>query len=122
MQVTAIDSTRKKTEFVEQISYGMGLTNFKVLSVRAEHWHAAGPFDAICLKAVGPIARCLEQCDRLAQAGTHIIMFKTASLPSEELDTAEQAAAKLDFEPLPPYCYQLPDDRNPRALHVYKKR
>jgi len=96
--VTAIDGTRKKANFVADVAAKIGIDNLHAEHARAESLSAERPFDIITFKAVGPLARCLRFARPHVAVNGHVVVYKTVDLPDEELGDARVAAGQLGFD------------------------
>ena len=96
-QVTAVESARRKCEFIAGIATELGIPNLDVVCARAEEWvDGSGAHDAICARAVAPLGVLLEYAAPLLREGGAFVAWK-AGMEREELDTARAAADILGF-------------------------
>ena len=121
--VTAIDATRKKTDFVSRIAKELKLTNVRVEHVHAKHWTSPERFDLVTLRAVVKLARGIELGARWLARGGSIVAYKTASIDPQEQHYAQAAAVKASLRAAPPYTYELRmgDETMNRALRIFTK-
>lgn len=75
-EFTLIDGTRKKIRFVAETIAELGLTNATALATRAEQFHPGMPFDAVVVRAVGPLAELVRQCGHLLAPGGRLLALK----------------------------------------------
>jgi 16S rRNA (guanine527-N7)-methyltransferase len=89
-QITLLDSTRKKTAFIDETITQLGLTNAQSLTGRAEalpptQW---GGYDLAVMRAVGSVELCLSYCQHLLKrSGTAILYrgkFSETELPQND--------------------------------------
>ena len=115
--VTALDSTAKKTAFIERAAKRLGVSNLRTLTGRAEECtHERESFDVVTARAVAPISVLSELCLPLVKKGGLFIAYKTdpSDLPSEEC--LSLLGGKLKFS----HPYPLPSGDG-RVLLVFKK-
>ncbi|MCP4592131.1 MAG: 16S rRNA (guanine(527)-N(7))-methyltransferase RsmG [bacterium] len=121
--VTAIDSTAKKVDFVAETCTRLGLGNIRAEQRRAEEWRCAARFDLVTCKAIGPIDRCVDYVKGLVRRGGYLVVYKTPGMSAEERDAGGRAAQQHSFEVVKPYAYELRmgDDRLARLLWILRK-
>jgi len=119
--VTAIDGTRKKANFVAGVAAEIGIDNLRAGHARSESWSADRPFDIITFKAVGPLARCLRFARPHVAGGGYVVGYKTAHLPEEESAEARVTAAQLGFGDARRHGYvlHLDDEAFERELWIF---
>ena len=92
-QVTLIESTRKKADFLTDAVHQMQLRNVKVANARAEEL-ARGParesFDVVTARAVGALDLLAEWCLPLTKKGGKLLAMKGQRI-AEELPAAARA-------------------------------
>lgn len=98
LSITAMDSTAKKVQYVQNTADALGLTNIKTLSARAEEL-AQNPeyrekFDCATSRAVARLCILSELCLPFVKIGGHMVVMKGAS-GQEELDEATEGIQKL---------------------------
>ena len=105
LEMTLIDSSRKKTIFLEGVRDRLGMNGLRVLQARVESvvWGESGdvvpghpalarasttlepgrPYDVVLMRAVAPLARSLPLLNGIAASGCRLVTFKGASWRSE---------------------------------------
>ncbi len=122
-QVTAIDSTRKKIDFLTKTVADLDLRNVALHHAHAQDWKTEQRFDLVTLRAIGPLAKCISQADRFVGAGGRIVVYKTASVPDEEHNAAETLCGRLALWVEEPFSYQLETHEGniDRRLCIYRR-
>ena len=96
-QVTAVESARRKCEFIAELGNALGIRNLEVVCARAEEWaDGREANDVVCARAVAPLGVLLEYAAPLLRASGALVAWKGGMEP-DELDTARAAAAILGF-------------------------
>jgi 16S rRNA (guanine527-N7)-methyltransferase len=94
-RVTAVESVRRKTEFISSTAESMGLTNLHVAWSRAEEWSAGrGICDVVCARALAPLNVLCEYAAPLLRLGGTLVSWKGKVEGTEGRD-ALAAAAEL---------------------------
>jgi len=122
--VTAIDSTRKKIDFLRRLTDELGLDNLAVVHARAEHWNVSERFHIVTSRAVARLSKGLGQSARLVAPGGYLVAYKTASTSREETDEANEQTRKLNLVAKKPFDYDLVvgDEVLHRRLLIYRKK
>ncbi len=122
-EVTAVDATGKKVDFLKRTASTLGLTNLHLQHAHSEHWRPGRRFQVVVMRAVAPLAKCLRQAAGHVARGGRLVAYKTAPLGEEELDEAAALLPRLRLRSREPYQYHLVlgDEALRRALHVYRK-
>ena len=122
--LTLLDSTRKKTLFLEHLAKALGLPDVTVLTARAEE---AGRdpahrevYDLVTSRAVAEMAALAELCLPFARVGGRMIAQKKADI-HDELRGARRAIGVLGGRLLPVQAYGLPGLPEPRWLVIVEK-
>lgn len=121
-QVTAIDSTRKKIDFLTQTVAELGLRNVELHHAHAQDWPTERRFDLVALRAIGPLSKCISQAGGFIGAGGRIVVYKTASISEDERSAAETLCARSALLVEEPFSYQLETDEGTidRCLFIYR--
>jgi len=118
-RVTCVESVRRKAAFIEAAAEAMGLDNVEVRPVRVEEW-AAARLDAVCARALAPLAVLVEYAAPLLRVGGSLVAWKGAvgeeeraagTAAAQEVGLAEREAVQV---------FPFPAARH-RWLHVYEK-
>lgn len=120
-RITAIDGTRKKTDFLSSVAAELELTNLRVENTHSDHWPTAARFDVVTFRALAAMDKGLAKCARFARPGGFVVAYKTAQLSPDELATAKAPPARLC--PVDPFLYELRcgDEVLRRALYALRK-
>lgn len=120
--VVAIDGTGKKAAFVNGVADELGLANLHSFHARAESWRSDRRFDLVVLKAIGPIARCLDLAYRHLRPDGQVAIYKTANMRQAEISDGLATAGRLGFVDPVVYPYELPlgDETLARTLWIYR--
>ena len=101
LNITAIDSVRKKTDFVESVKNALNLDNLSVKHTRIEEFAAKKgcreSFDIVLSRAVAPLNIIIEYSAPMLINGGYIIAYKGSNY-LDELKNAENALKVLDCE------------------------
>lgn len=124
LRVTLLDSTRKKTLFLEHLVQALGLADVTVLTGRAEEI-AREPgqreaYDVAVSRAVAELAVLAELCLPFVRVGGRMIAQKKAGI-EDELRAAGRAITVLGGRLLPVQTYKLQSLPEPRWLIVVDK-
>jgi 16S rRNA (guanine527-N7)-methyltransferase len=99
LNITALDSVQKKTEFVKIIKNKLNLDNLQVIHTRVEDVASDNEFresfDSVVSRAVAPLNVILEYSAPLLKNGGYIYAYKGQNYENE-IETAENALKTLD--------------------------
>jgi len=84
-QFVLLDSSGKKTRFVEHAVTRLGLHNVQVIKARAEDHEDAEGFEVVLSRAFSSVADFIRVAGRLARAGGRLLAMKGA-FPQAELE------------------------------------
>jgi len=118
-RVTCVESAGRKAAFIEAAAVAMGLDNVEVRPVRVEEW-AAARLDAVCARALAPLAVLVEYAAPLLRLGGSLVAWKGAVGSAEREAGAAAAAAVGLAERQAVQVLPFPAARH-RWLHVYEK-
>ena len=118
VDVTALDSTAKKMNFVGGTARFLGVKNLKTVSGRAEEMKDLfGKFDVVTARAVSALPILLEICSPLIKVGGKMIAYKT---DESEIEMSENAFKTLNMVLKNTFSFNLPNgDR--RLILVIEK-
>ena len=124
-RILAIDSTKKKMDFVATAAASLGLDCLSVQHARARELagHVA-PFDLVTCRAVADLVKCLREVRRLIAGGGWLVCY-TSPRTLDRLTPSQRAQAdRLGFEPPHRHGYRLilPDGHIDRVLTVWQRR
>lgn len=83
-RVTLVDSSHKKTSFLQQAKFELGLDNVSVVCTRIEHWKAADTFALVIARALSELAEFVRLGAPLLEPGGVLAAMKGV-YPYEEL-------------------------------------
>jgi 16S rRNA (guanine527-N7)-methyltransferase len=75
ISVTLLDSSSKKTTFLEQARAELGLANANVVCARVEQWHG-GTFDVVVSRAFAELGEFVTQAQHLVAPGGRMLAMK----------------------------------------------
>ena len=118
VDVTALDSTAKKMNFVGGTARFLGVKNLKTVSSRAEEMKELfGTFDMVTARAVSALPILLEICSPLIRVGGLMMAYKT---DEGELEISQSALKTLNMTHKNTFSFNLPNgDR--RCILLFKK-
>jgi 16S rRNA (guanine527-N7)-methyltransferase len=120
-QITAIDGTRKKVDFVRQCAAELGLSNLRAEHAHANHWKTSQRFDVVTLRAVCKLDEAIEMCARFVRHPGWLLVYKTAQVEEAERDSGI-AVARAAGMAESVFQYELSDrgEALRRSLFAYK--
>ncbi len=99
LNITAIDSVQKKTEFVRLVKNQLSLDNLQVIHTRIEDFASDDKyrerFDIVVSRAVAPLNVVLEYSAPMLKNGGYIYAYKGQNY-TEEIEKAQNALNILD--------------------------
>jgi 16S rRNA (guanine527-N7)-methyltransferase len=118
VEVTALDSTAKKMNFVGGTARFLGVKNLKTIVGRAEEMKDLfGTFDVVTARAVSALPILLEICSPLIKVGGLMIAYKT---DESEIEMSQSAVKTLNMVLKNTFSFNLPNgDR--RSILVFEK-
>ncbi|MDD6095375.1 MAG: 16S rRNA (guanine(527)-N(7))-methyltransferase RsmG [Clostridia bacterium] len=122
LHVTALDSTAKKVNYMNDTAKAAGITNFTAVCARAEEYALPyrETFDFATARAVASLPVLCELCIPYVKIGGKFIAMKGAAA-EEETEEAKNAAKKLGCAPAEILPYSLPGMEDKRFLIIYTK-
>jgi len=125
IQITAVDSTRKKIDFVNRAAEIMELDNIEALHARAnELGHEedyAGHFDLVTARAVGDAVKLVREVSGLLRRGASLYLYRTPEQRDKEKPELQKLAMRFKCTD----TFELPDHAGTRLFMilpgVYKK-
>jgi 16S rRNA (guanine527-N7)-methyltransferase len=118
-RVTVLDSTRKKTDFVQTSVDALGLKNVEVHWGRAEDWLLTNRADIVLFRAVSSIRENVRTLRKGRHAINDVVMLKGKSW-SREVRAAEREVERLGFSLDTVWEHSLPDGMGERAILLYR--
>lgn len=119
LDVTMIDSTGKKVDFLNEVCTSLSL-NARALHVRAEeyaHTSARESYDIVTARAVASLPTLLEYCLPFVKVGGSFVAYKTSE---DELLDAQKALETLGGKLVSTHPYTL-NGGDKRTLFIIKK-
>ena len=118
-QVTALDSTAKKLNFIKEAAAACGVTNIGTLCGRAEA-ECREAYDTVLARGVARLNVLCEWCMPFVRVGGRFIALK-GSRGEEELEEAQNAVKTLGGRAVLLKKYRLPDENRDYALIIIEK-
>jgi len=120
-EITLVEATGRKAEFIRRTGADAELTNIEVVHGRAEDW-AAGreSCDAVAARALAALPVLAEYAAPLLRVGGSLVAWKGARKAGEE-DAGAAACALLGLEVRPVIEVRPFAAARHRHLHVYEK-
>jgi 16S rRNA (guanine527-N7)-methyltransferase len=84
LRVTLLDSSSKKTTFLEQARSELSLSNIDVACARVEQWKPARTFDVVVSRAFADLGEFVSQAQHLVSPGGRLLAMKGV-YPFEEI-------------------------------------
>lgn len=109
IEVTALDSIRKKINAIENIKSELNLQNLKPLCARVEN--LTEKYDIITSRAVASLDKISGYALPLLKKGGYFVAYKSRKTP-EEIADAEKILKKHNAEIIDIIEYQLPLEEN----------
>jgi 16S rRNA (guanine527-N7)-methyltransferase len=126
-EVTAIEATARKCEFMRGVARETEIGNVAVVAERAETWALAEPpeggrgaYDAVTARAVGRLATLAELASPLLREGGLLVAWKGRRDAEEEAE-AERAVGRTAMRPLEVLPVAPFAASRHRHLHVFEK-
>lgn len=124
LQITIIDSLKKRLRFLEVLTEALGMEQVKLVHGRAEDLgqddHYRAFFDLATARAVAKLSVLSEYCLPLVKKGGLFIAMK-GDRGAEELDEARRAVQTLGGEISDQITFSLPNQGGERHLSVIRK-
>lgn len=122
LQVTLIDATEKKCNFLKMVIDKLNLKNIEVINARAEEYskNTREKYDIVTSRAVAPLKHLLEYSIPLVKVnGTYIAMKSALTKELEEIENYEK---KLSIDEQKIITFKLPIEESTRTLISYHKK
>lgn len=118
-RIAAIDSTRKKTDFVQRSVDELGLKNVTVHWGRAEDVLQTQQADYAIFRAVSSVRENVRTLRKVKQSVRDVVMLKGKSW-SREVRAAEREAERLGFRLDTVWEHSLPGEMGEHVILVYQ--
>lgn len=109
IEVTALDSIRKKINALENIKAELNIKNLLPLCSRAEN--LTGKYDIITARAVSSLDKILDFALPLLKKGGYFIAYKSVKV-NEEIQNAQKVLKKHNAKIIDIIEYELPTEEN----------
>jgi len=98
-RVTAVESARRKCDFIAEVAGFVGVSNLDVVCARAEDWRdGLAANDVVCARAVSSLGVLMEYAAPLLREGGTLVAWK-GRIERDEITAAHAAAEILGFAP-----------------------
>lgn len=122
LQVTLIEPTTKRCNFLQRVIDKLELKDIKVINERAENLDESYRecYDIVTARAVSALNILSELCVPFVKKEGYFIPLKGSSY-QEEIIKSQSACLKLKIKLLEKYHFELPFEMGERAILLYKK-
>lgn len=123
LNITAVDSIKKKVNFIEIAAENLNLKNIKPICSRVEDLpeNLKNSFDIVTTRAMADLREILEYAIPYVKTGGYFVAYKSIKA-EEELKNAKNALKQLNTTLITKIEYTLPiEEHNKRVLLVFKK-
>lgn len=125
LQVTLLDSLRKRVNFQNEVIEQLGLKGIEAVHGRAEDYAKPSAmresFDICVSRAVANLSTLSEYCIPFVKQGGVFISYKSEKV-QEEADAAIKAVKVLGGEPGQIVSFTLPESDMKRSFYIVKKK
>jgi len=118
LNMTLIEASRKKANFLKNIIRRLHLKNITVFNGRVEHYKETNIFDFVVARAFADTVTLCRMGAPLVRCGGYVIAMKGKD-PQEEEDTTGQTETGIRLTER--YRYELPGGQGKRTLLVLQK-
>lgn len=119
-EVTLLDATKKKCDFLLTVKERLSLQNVEAIHGRGEDMNKRESFDCVSARAVASLSVLLELVAPLLKVGGYFLALKGKG-GEEELFEAKGALKALGLSLFKEEEYELPEGKGSRVLLVFKK-
>jgi len=117
--ITLIDSTKKKTDFLERAVAELAIPNVTVVWDRAEEHLLRNRYDIVVLRAISSVRENVRLLRKVRHSLKDLVMLKGPSW-SREVRAGEREAERLGFRLDTVWEHELPGEMGGRAVLVYR--
>ena len=123
-RITAIDGTRKKTNFLSEIAADLKRENLHVEHGHSDHWTTNEKYDLVATRAVASLLRSMQLARLFLRKNGRLVAYKTHPMAKDELQEAIHECGRLgmELEPCHVYDLELNCEKLTRALYVARCR
>jgi 16S rRNA (guanine527-N7)-methyltransferase len=118
-KVVLIDSTKKKSDFNEELIARLKVKNAEAHWGRAEEYLEKNRVDVVLVRAVSSVRENVRTLRKVRHSLKDLIMLKGASW-SREVRAGEREAERLGFKLDTVWEHELPEEMGKRAILVYR--
>jgi len=118
--VSLLESSARRSAFIERAASAAGLRNAVVVATRVEAWDTGCEQDVVTARAVAPLAVLCEYAAPLLRLGGGLVVWR-GHRDREAEEAAERAAGQLALESRPAVRSEPYPDSQEHHLHVYVK-
>lgn len=120
LTITAIDSTGKKTAFVESVKAGLDIKNLRVVNGRARELAASGrfdkTFDIVTARAVSEAGNIFDEVRPMIKGSSRIILYKTPERAVSEKAEVEKISTRFGVKWSLTDVFELPGGNGSRQF------
>lgn len=121
INVTAVDSIKKKIDFINKIKSEFSLNNLNPICTRIEDIEGKNAFDLVTTRALSSLNVALEYAVPYLKIGGYFVAYKSKNV-DEEIDQSQNALKILGAKIIDKIEYKLPLENDfTRFLIVIKK-
>lgn len=124
LQITIVDSLKKRIHFLEELVAALQLKNVQLIHSRAEDFGQKSnyreSFDIVTARAVARMSVLSEYCLPLCKVGGIFIALKGSTI-EKELSDAKKAIDILGGKLMENNVFQLPIEKSDRSIVLIKK-
>lgn len=118
-KVVALDSTRKRIDFVSASIEALAVANCTAVWERAEEHLVRNEYDIVMVRAISSVRENVRLLRKVRHSHKDLMMLKGASW-SREVRAAEREAERLGFRLDTVWDHELPEGLGKRAILVYR--
>jgi 16S rRNA (guanine527-N7)-methyltransferase len=123
-QITLLDSTGKKMQFLQTLGEQLGLSNLRYVTERAEslghHLQHREKYDLVCIRAVGSASTCAEYALPFLRLGGIAVLFR-GQWNAQDSVTLAPALTQLGGSILAEQAWQTPLSQSVRHCLYLRK-
>jgi len=83
-QITALEATRKKVDFLAATASRLAVQNLRVVHGHSAHWEGGGRVPLVVGRAVAKLGKWLDNAAKHVAPGGSLVAYKSARLSAEE--------------------------------------
>ncbi len=117
--VTVLDSTKKRADFMQECIDKLGIKNSQAVWERAEEHLARNKYDIVIMRAISSVRENVRLLRKVRHSHKDLIMLKGPSW-SREVRAGEREAERLGFHLDTVFEHELPEGMGGRGILVYR--